>query len=64
MSIAELKLKVIEKLAALDNEDTLMNILEQLNKKEKKEDSKTHNLSSHFESISERFDSTLKKLAQ
>ena len=64
MSIAELKLKVIEKLTTLNNEDTLMNILEQLNEREKKQDSKTHNLSRHFESISERYDSTLKKLAQ
>ncbi|HEY5368172.1 MAG TPA: hypothetical protein VIJ75_04205 [Hanamia sp.] len=64
MSIAELKLKVIEKLATLNNEDILKNILEQLDKKENKPDSKVHNLSQHFESISERYKQTLKKLAQ
>lgn len=64
MSIAELKLKAIEKIASLDNEETLKNILEQLNKKEDKPDSKVHNLSEHFESISKRYNHTLKKLAQ
>ena len=64
MSIAELKLKAIEKLTTLDNEDTLRNILEQLNKEENKIDSKVPNLSKHFESISNRYDNTLKKLAQ
>lgn len=64
MSIAELKLKAIEKLASLDNEETLKNILEQLDKKENKSDSKVHNLSQHFESISERYSDTLKKLAK
>lgn len=64
MSIAELKLKAIEKLASLDNEETLKNILEQLDKKENKSDSKVHNLSQHIESISERYNDTLKKLAK
>ena len=64
MSIAELKLKAIEKLTSLDNEEVLKNILEQLNKEEKISDSKVHNLSQHFESISERYNHTLKKLAK
>jgi len=64
MSIAELKLKAIEKLTSLDNEEVLKNILEQLNKEEKISDSKVHNLSQHFVSISERYNHTLKKLAK
>jgi hypothetical protein len=64
MNIAELKLKAIEKLASLDDEEILKNILEQLNKEENKSDSKVHNLSQHVESISERYKHTLKKLAK
>lgn len=64
MGIAELKLKAIEKLTTLDNEDTLRNILEQLNKEENKIKPKGPNLSKHFESISIRQENTLKKLAQ
>ena len=63
MEIAELKLKVIEKLTTVENEETLMSILEQLQKVDDA-DSKKHDLSKHFESISKRYDSTLKKLAQ
>ncbi len=63
MSIAELKLKAIKKLTTLDNVETLKNILEQLDKNDNNE-IKIHNLSQHFESISKRYDSTLKKLAQ
>lgn len=54
MGIAELKLKAIEKLTTLDNEDTLRNILEQLNKEENKIKPKGPNLSKHFETISNR----------
>ena len=63
MSIAELKFKVIEKVTKIDDENTLMLILEQLKKVENSEQ-KTHNLSQHFDSVSERYDTTLKKLAQ
>lgn len=64
MSIAELKLKVIKKLTTLNDEVILKNILNQLDKKEAKQKSKTSNLSQHFDSISKRYDNTLKKLAQ
>ncbi|MEO8569783.1 MAG: hypothetical protein ABI419_11615 [Ginsengibacter sp.] len=64
MSIAELKLKAIEKLTTLDNEETLKNILNQLEGKENKSEVKIHNLSQHFESISNRYNDALKKLAQ
>lgn len=63
MEIAELKLKVIEKLTTVENKETLISILEQLQKVDDGE-SKKHDLSKHFESISKRYDSTLKKLAQ
>ena len=63
MEIAELKLKVIEKLTTVENKETLISILEQLQKVDDEESSR-YNLSQHFESISKRYDSTLKKLAQ
>ncbi|MEO6636888.1 MAG: hypothetical protein ABIN25_01350 [Ginsengibacter sp.] len=64
MSIAELKLKAIEKLASLEDETTLKNILSQLDEKKNLSNTKTHNLSKHFESISSRYNETLQKLAQ
>ncbi len=64
MSIAELKLKAIENLTTLNNEETLKNILNQLEGKESTTNRKLLNLSKHFESISSRYDDTLKKLAQ
>ena len=63
MSINEMKLKAIEKIFSLDNEETLKNILSELDKSENKSE-KVYNLSHHFESISERYDKTLKKLAK
>lgn len=65
MSIAELKLKAIEKLTTLDDEEALKSILKQLGEKDNSTNSnKVHNLSKHFENISARYDNTLKKLAQ
>ena len=64
MSITEMKLKAIEKITSLNNEETLKNILSELDKIENKSEIKIHNLSQHFESISKCYDSTLKKLAQ
>lgn len=65
MSIAELKLKAIEKLATLDDEETLKNILDQLSGKDNPSNNiRVHNLSKHFEDISARYDNTLKKLAR
>ncbi len=63
MSIAELTLKVIEKLTTITDENTFMLILEQLKKVENKEE-KTHNLSQHFDCVSKRYDITIGILAQ
>jgi hypothetical protein len=63
MSIDEMKLKAIEKIKSLDNEETLRNILSELDKSENKS-KLVYNLSQHFESISNRYDKTLKKLAK
>ena len=59
-----MKLKAIEKIKSLENEETLKNILSELDKSENKSDIKVYNLSQHFESISERYNKTLKKLAK
>jgi chaperonin cofactor prefoldin len=64
MSITEMKLKAIEKIKSLNNEETLKNILNELEKSEDKSEIKVYNLSRHFESISKRYDETLKKLAK
>lgn len=63
MSIDEMKLKAIEKIKALDNEEALKNILSELDKAENKS-GPVYNLSQHFESISKRYDETLKRLAK
>ena len=59
-----MKLKAIEKIKSLENEETLKNIMSELDKSDNKSDIKVYNLSQHFESISERYDKTLKKLAK
>jgi hypothetical protein len=64
MSTSEMKLKAIEKIKSLENEETLKNILSELDKSDNKSDIKVYNLSQHFESINERYDKTLKKLAK
>ena len=64
MSIAEMKLKAIKKITSLEDESILKNILLELDKSENIKESKPLNLSQHFESISKRYDNTLKKLAQ
>jgi len=64
MSINEMKLKAIEKIKSLNNEETLKNILSELDKSENKSEIKVYNLSQHFESISKRYDKTLKRLAK
>jgi hypothetical protein len=58
-----MKLKAIEKIKSLDNEETLKNILNELDKSENKS-KPVYNLSQHFEAISNRYDETLKKLAK
>ena len=64
INITEIKLKIIEDIISLDDEDILKNILNQLEIKNKKSGIKGDKLSQHFESISKRYDSTLKKLAE
>ena len=63
MSINEMKLKAIEKIKSLDNGETLKNILSELDKSENKS-KPVYNLSQHFDSISKRYDKTLKGLAK
>jgi hypothetical protein len=53
----------LKKIKSLNNEETLKNILTELDKSENKSEAKAYNLSQHFESISKRYDETLKKLA-
>lgn len=64
MSVAEMKVKAFEKLASLNNEAALKEILDHLQKLSDQEKQHVYNLSKHFDSISERYDETLKKLAQ
>jgi hypothetical protein len=64
MSIAEMKSKIIEKINSFDDEEILKNILNELVKNENTSEVKVYNLSQHFESISKRYDKTLKKLAK
>ena len=59
-----MKVKAIEKLAALQDEAAVKEILEHLEKLNELEKKKIYNLSSHFEDISKRYDETLKKIAE
>ncbi len=62
MSVLEKKAIAFEKLAAINNEaeiDEILQYLESLNKKNEEID-----LSKNIESISQRYDSTLRRLAQ
>ncbi len=64
MSVLEKKALAFEKLAALNNEEGIDAILAHLEKLNLSVKSHVINLSKHVESISERYDETLKKLAQ
>ena len=64
MSINEMKLKAIEKITSVEDKSILKNILTELEKNENKKEGKPLNLSQHFDSISNRYDDTLKRLAQ
>lgn len=64
MSVAEMKVKAIEKLAALQNEAAVKEILEHLEKLNESEKQKAYDLSRHFTDLSKRYDETLKKLAE
>ena len=62
MSVLEKKALAFEKLAALQNEKGIDEILAHLEKLNN--ETKTRDLSKNLDSISQRFDETLKKLAQ
>ena len=62
MSVAELKLAAFEKLACINEEKAIKEILEHL--ESLLSEKKTYNLSQHFDEISKQYDETLKKLAQ
>ncbi len=64
MSVAEMKVKSIEKLAALQDEAAVKEILEHLEKLNESEKQKAYDLSRHFGDLSKRYDETLKKLAE
>lgn len=59
-----MKVKAFEKLAALNDEVALKEILEHLQKLSENEKQRTYNLSKHFDSINNRYGNTLKKLAE
>lgn len=64
MSIKELKIKAIEKINSLDDEETLKDIINQLDQRSNTPEIKVQNLSQHFESISKHYNETLQKLAK
>jgi hypothetical protein len=64
MSVLEKKALAFEKLAALQNEDVIDEILAHLEKLNSEAKERVYNLSNHTEEISRRYDETLKKLAQ
>ena len=64
MSVLEKKALAFEKLAAVNNEDGIDAILAYLEKLNSSAKNHVFNLSKRVESISERYDETLKKLAQ
>lgn len=64
MSVLEKKALAFEKLAALQNEEGIDEILAHLEKLNSDAKTKIYNLSKYADSISQRYDETLKKLAQ
>ena len=64
MSVLEKKALAFEKLAALQNEEGFDEILAHLEKLNNEAKPRVYNLSKHTESISQRYDETLKKLAE
>jgi hypothetical protein len=64
MSILEKKALAFEKLAALQNEEAIDEILAHLIKLNASEKTRIYNLSKHTDAIGERYGETLKKLAQ
>ncbi len=63
MSIAEMKVQVFEKLAALNDEAALKEILDYLDKV-KQGDDKKFNTDAFFKKASEQYGEVLKKLAE
>ena len=64
MSTLEKKALAFEKLAALNKDEAIDEVLNFLEKLNSESAERVHNLSKHFESISNQYDETLKKLAQ
>jgi hypothetical protein len=64
MSVLEKKALAFEKLAALQNEAGIDEILAHLEKLNSEAKDKIYNLSTHLDSISQRYQETLVKLAQ
>jgi len=64
MSVLEKKALAFEKLAALQSEDVIDEVLAYLEKINAETKNRLYNLSKHMESISQRYDDTLKKLAE
>lgn len=65
MSIAEMKLKAINEITKLENENALKEILEHLSKMTvNPEDEKPLNLFQHYDQIKDQYGDTLQKLAQ
>ena len=64
MSVLEKKALAFEKLAALQNEEGIDEILAHLEKLNNEAKARIYNLSKHLDSISQRYNETLKKLAQ
>jgi len=64
MSVLEKKALAFEKLAALNNEEGIDEILEHLERLNSDAKTRVYNLSKHVVSISQQFDETLKKLAE
>jgi alpha-D-ribose 1-methylphosphonate 5-triphosphate diphosphatase PhnM len=63
MSVAEMKLKAINHLANLKTEESVKEILEQLEKLDEQEN-KTLNLAQHYPAIKQQYGSVLEKLAK
>lgn len=64
MSVLEKKALAFEKLAALQSEEGIDEILAHLEKLNSEAKAKIYNLTKHIDSISQRYDETLKKLSQ
>jgi hypothetical protein len=64
MSVAEMKLKAINKIANLNDEAAINEILEHLEKFNINEQGGNHNLSQHYEAIKNQYGDVLKKLAE